>query len=125
MFSKKFSDVFALVCLIGTVWTVVATSSKDGSFSGTYQVHSDCVSPVLNVQVTVFSSTIQSPAGYDFTTLGFPTNSLSVGSDNLGTSGGGLRSCKLTNRDGTIDDSFLYTCSDNGQFACNIYFTSI
>lgn len=120
--TKKSSNLFALLCLIGTVWTVVATSQYGGSFYGTYNVKSDCVTPAYMNTVSVSNSAITSPSGVNFTTLGFPTNTLVVGQNNLGTSGSVTRVCETTINNNGINDSFLYTCSDNGQFVCNIYF---
>lgn len=122
MRSNKSSNLFALLCLIGTVWTAVATSTSNGTY-GTYNVKSDCVSPVFNQSVTISSSAISFPSGVNFTTLGFPTNSLSVGAVNSGVLNGKTRVCETAlSNSNTFNDTFLYSCSDNGAFTCNIYF---
>lgn len=121
MRTKNGSNLFALICLLGTVWASVATSSGN-SFYGTYWVTSDCVTPTFDSVVTVANSQITS--GGDFTTLGFPTNSLTLGISNSGMIGGVNRVCENTLKEEGLDDSFLYTCSDDGQFTCNIYFSS-
>lgn len=118
------SNAFALFCLIATVWASLATSSGQ-SFSGSYAVKSDCVQPTVDTTVTVVNNQITSGVT-DYNSLGFPNNSLSLGASNSGyITGGVLRECENTLKAGeSIKDSFLYTCKDDGQFACNVYFES-
>jgi hypothetical protein len=118
---KNGSNLFALACLLGTVWASIATSTAN-SFYGVYSVKSDCVTPTVDTVVTISNSQITS--GGDYTTLGFPTNSLTLGVSNSGVFNGANRVCENTLKEEGLDDSFLYTCSDNGQFTCNIYFSS-
>lgn len=119
------SNLFALLCLIGSVWTVVATSSGTGRLYGSYRAKSDCVTPVADLNISVSDSSITSPASYSFTDLGFPNATLTIGSPNSGTFNGANRICDLVFRtEFGFTDSYLYSCSDEGQFACNIYLDS-
>lgn len=120
---SRFSNLFAIFCLLCTVWTVVATSTSKGSLFGTYQVKSDCVSPVIQgLTISVSNSTITSPASTTFTTLGFPNATLIIGEANAGTFGGATRVCEIAFRTELgFTDSYLYACADNGEFVCNIF----
>lgn len=121
MRSKQYSNLFALSCLIGTVWASVATSKMDGGFYGTYRVSSDCVTPTIQQNITISDSST-----FDFTTLGFPEISLTRGMKSTGSVNGKTRVCENTLEEGdVIDDSFLYTCSDDGQYVCNVYFGNL
>lgn len=125
MLSNRTTNAVALIALLGTIWTSVATSTADGGFYGTYRVRSDCVAPTFDEDVTVGTTNnqITSPSGLDYLDLGFPSNTLKLGDKNSGTmSNGSYRVCENTFKDGIIDDSFLYSCSDSGSFVCNIYF---
>ncbi len=108
---------------MGTVWTVVATSTSKGSLFGTYQVKSDCVVPAIQgLTISVSNSTITSPASTTFTTLGFPNSTLTIGESNTGTFGAATRVCEIAFRtEFGLTDSYLYACADNGQFVCNIF----
>lgn len=119
------SHLVAVLVLAATSWTVLATSTADGTLYGTYRAQSDCVNPVQNVTISVADSAITSPASYSFTDLGFPTATLKVGQPNTGVVNGANRSCEsvFTSYAGT-KDNYLYTCTDNGEFACNIYLDS-
>ena len=120
--SSRFKNALALFCLVGTGWACLATSSNDGSLYGTYHAKSDCVSPTYDNKIYVSASSITSPASTDFMTLGFPTANLNTGSDSTGTVNGVTRVCKIAlNASQTLRSTYLYACSDNGQFSCNIY----
>ena len=120
--SNSFKNVFALACLVGTSWACLATSTSDGSVYGTYHVKSDCVSPTYDSNVYVSNSAIVTPSGTDFTTFGFPNATLNTGSDSTGIVNGLTRVCKIAlTSSSTSRTTYLYACTDAGQFVCNIY----
>lgn len=109
-----------------TLFSIVATSKSDGSPAfGTYRVQSDCVSPVKDQVVSVSGSSITT-GGVSFTDFGFPSATLA--NPVTGTVGAVSRSCKVTYGNYDVTNLFgdtkynIYSCFDNGSFACTILF---
>ncbi|MBK7890446.1 MAG: hypothetical protein IPJ84_06220 [Bdellovibrionales bacterium] len=124
--SDRSSHLFAVFCLVATSWTVIATSSSGGSLYGTYRAQSDCVSPVVDLTISVVESTVTSPVSFTFLNLGLPTSTLNIGQPVTGIVNGVNRVCEIAFTSGYgVGDNYLYTCSDNGQFACNVYLDSL
>ena len=117
--------LIVLAALILTLWTVLATSILKDSlrFSSVY-VQSDCVEPFAEAQLSINDYEIVEPVGLDFTDFGLPQPELSDAEVISGTFNGVERSCRKT-LDDTDIGAWLYTCWDDGAFACNVYFNSL
>ena len=118
------------IFLVFTGLTIAATSMVKDSYTinGSYFVASDCVSPAVQTTVTATSGTVTAPSGVSFTDFGFPDATISFNTPVTGTSGLATRVCEVGyGEDGGDDESktdnnqWLFSCFDNGAYACTIY----
>jgi hypothetical protein len=123
MSSKK----LILVLLLFTI----DCSNHPPAVHGPTYIQSDCTQPAKQMNVVIETTyptsaillTITSPTEVDFTTFGFPTATLIVQPDTIGTVGSNTRNCHL---DYTFEDShydnleYLYSCFENGQLVCTM-----
>lgn len=111
-------------------WTILATSIGDTNLDS-YTVSSDCTSPVTEgLSIVISGDTITSGAA-DFTTLGLPNATVTLGET---TSAAG-RVCKVTysttesapvviGDDNERYHDYLYSCFDSGVYTCSVFFKS-
>jgi hypothetical protein len=111
----------AIGFMLFTAWSILATSKSTYDFLyGTYTLTSDCVQPTLEMRVTTSAGQISDPPATSFTDFGFPNATVTLGSDVNGTVGGRARTCTMTYGDPSGTSNFIYSCFDDGTFACTI-----
>ncbi len=119
---NSLKSCFTVFILIVAAYASLATS--DGTFSlanGSLLISSDCVSPArVDNSITVDNYEITDPAATDYTDFGFPDTSVGESSaqKEVGTVGGKTRVCEITYQ--LDEDIWVYTCVDNGEYACTI-----
>ncbi|MGE0763791.1 MAG: hypothetical protein AB7N80_10980 [Bdellovibrionales bacterium] len=105
--------------LIVTAWACLATSiAQDNVDEGDFYIVSDCASPTSEGTISVSAGQITAPGGTSYTDFGFPQSTVTLGTANTGVVGGANRSCIDTYSN--QNQSYIFTCSDNGQYACSI-----
>lgn len=121
-FKKRLREVLSLIVLIFTLCAVVATSRSQYSLqTGSFIVASDCVSPAIEVDISITNYQITDPAGWTFTDFGLPQPTLSAGSVISGNYNGVRRVCAQTFGESSAKD-FVFSCWDDGEFVCNVHF---
>lgn len=126
---KKIEKSLLAICLMATAIISIATSKTSDSAPVTstrYGEASNCASAVTNVSITVSSEgKITEPANTSFLSFGLPVVDLVIGTANVsGVSNNIQRSCSYS-LDTTSGRMHIYTCRDNGAFACMVTFTEI
>jgi hypothetical protein len=120
-FKRVGKQTIGILVLLSTLWAVLATSQLNEDLSdGTFTIKSDCTSPVSVENITVTANQITDPFGVDYTDFGFPDTTVTVDSDVVGVVGLVTRVCKTTYKDES-DSKFIFSCFDNGAFACTIF----
>jgi hypothetical protein len=101
------------------------SSSKNRSIDNTtLEVISDCVTPTVDMVIHTFNG--NSTSAVDYTQLGFPSGTVHLGQDVTGTFFNGTtsvtRTCTQTYGADNTDknNKYIYSCSDNGDYACSI-----
>lgn len=117
-----FKNYFAVTALLFTLWGVIATSQSTDTVQGSnFTVVTDCAGGVQEVAVSTSAYSIVAPGGVSWSSLGFPLSTVDMVSDVNGTYGAATRSCTITYGRGAVDaDEIVYSCSDNGSYACSI-----
>jgi hypothetical protein len=117
-----FKNYIAVVALLFTLGGVVATSQSTNTVEGnTFRVVSDCAGALQEIDVTTSAYTVISPGGVSWSSLGFPLSTVDMVNDVNGTYGAATRSCTITYGRGAVDaDEIVYSCFDNGSYACSI-----
>lgn len=126
----KLKKVFSLICLMATAVVSIATSkapnsAPDSSFR--YGAASNCPDAIVtNQSITVLAGGITSPSGMDFSMLGLPTATVSIGQQTIvsGMVNGQIRSCTYS-YDAALGAMHIYSCTDNGFASCQVSFTSL
>lgn len=114
--ASKFIRFF---CLLFAAWTVLATSTESETFTGRFNIISDCFNPVIDSLVDVTDGVITQPVGTTFLTFGFPVSVLDTPRDTSGVVNGRNRICSLSYDNGP-EKVYVFTCDDDGQYACTI-----
>ncbi len=105
----------------------VATSKKTDAVSAPireYGMASNCSNATYtNQSISVQSNRVISPADATFLSFGLPTAYMTIASDAIvsATSNGVNRECTYSFQ----NNMSIYTCKDNGVFACQVSFTSL
>lgn len=115
MDSKIQLMVVGLICSIG----MGCSNSSDQLTGNVFTVTNDCNNAqVQETSITAFNGSINTGG------LGFPQLPVQIGQDSTGTVGGGggaLRTCTATyGKDIADPDEAIYSCFDNGAYACSI-----
>jgi len=124
---KNIKSFITIIILFVAAWGSLATSDgKFGLFSGPLNISSDCVSPArINETIQVLDNEISEPMGTTYLDYGFPdavVGEVSEGTE-TGTVGGLTRSCSVSYQE---DESFwVYSCFDDGEYACTITIENI
>lgn len=125
---KTFSlNSFWVILLLSTAWSILATSGPWNDLEyGSYHEASDCVQPPLEHDVVLSAGQITLPGGVSHTDFGFPNATVQQGQVNAGTVGSVYRECRTTYSSGESptddDNSFVFSCFDNGTYSCSIVF---
>ena len=126
-FRARLKQVFSLAFLGFTAYACLATSQSNTlgpTVQGSFYIVSDCVKPTLEGNIAVANSTIVTPAGQSFLDYGFPQPSITFLAPVNGVLNGLNRSCYVTY--GQTDSNrassrWIFSCFDNGNYACSIY----
>ena len=118
-----FKKVFSAFCLIVTAWACLATSvARESVDSGSFYINSDCTTPPSEMAIAVTANQITAPGGVNYTNFGFPQNIVALGTPVVGIVGLATRECVDTYST-TDGDRYIFTCKDNGTYACTIMLT--
>lgn len=111
------------MCLVFTAWACLATSILGDSINdGAIYVNSDCTSPASEMSVTVSGGQIIAPGGVSYTDFGFPQSTVTLNAPVSGVVGSATRVCDDTYTD-SDDVHHIFTCKDDGSYACTILIT--
>lgn len=113
---------FTLIVLFMAAYASLATSAgRIGLFEGKLTLSSDCVTPAkIDNVVTVTNFEITDPVATSYTDFGFPESTVGEGVDDeeVGPVNGKNRRCSITYE--VYEDVWVYSCFDNGDYACTI-----
>lgn len=129
---ERLSGIEILILAVTAVVTV-ATSKGGGTSApaptSRYGVATNCANATQNnIEISVTEGQVTSPTGVTFASFGLPLATLAV-SGNQTISGevaaGVTRSCTLSDSSNNGARMSVYTCADNGTFACQVSLTHL
>jgi hypothetical protein len=121
-FKSSLSNAAALLALLATSWSILATSRAGGLQPGQYVIKSDCTPTVSEAIVQISMGRISEPAGQSFTDYGLPSTTLNLTETSTGVIEGVNRSCVKTAGDDQGSE-WVFSCYDDDEFVCSVYLT--
>lgn len=127
------SKIFSTLLLASYALVTIATSVKPNGTdylaeTKNYNVASNCSNATMtNGAISVTSGNITYPTGLNFTIVGIPSETLTIGDNISGELAPALtRTCTYSLDNSTINVTIsVYTCQDNGIPSCIINFTHL
>lgn len=116
MVSKMQLFIVSSLCIL----SIGCSNSNNRLAANSFTIVSDCD----NLRGQEFIATAPNGVLNSGSTYGFPQNTFEIGQDSSGPvagGGGGTRNCYATyGKDSNDPDEVIYSCFDNGNYACSI-----
>ncbi len=112
--------ILTLLVLGGTAVVSLATSGlTSGATSGSYFIHSECVSPAVEMYLTIENGIVTSPVMADLSQFGLPGVELNR-SGMTGNVGGAIRACTYDYTNDEVNEQVI-SCYEDNVYLCSVF----
>ncbi|MDZ4659983.1 MAG: hypothetical protein SGJ18_00045 [Pseudomonadota bacterium] len=114
-----FKKILSLLFFIFAAVVSLATSGlNSSSSSGSYFIHSECISPLVEMYITVENEVVTSPVMADLSQFGLPGRELNRGGM-TGSIGGAIRSCSYEYSNEELNEHVI-SCFEDNVYLCSV-----
>lgn len=115
-----FKNVLTIMFFLFTAFVSLATSGLNSSASnGSFFIHSDCVSPSVEMNITLENGIVTAPVMADLSQFGLPGNEFNR-TGIVGSYLGVTRSCFYEYINEEINEHVI-SCFEENVFLCSVY----